>query len=348
MEFLNKVFFGNTIEDYITAAAVVLGTMLVIHIIRTVVVFKLKKIKDENGEVKYSFTVKSVNKFLIPALYLGALYFVFDSLSFGPKVDKVFTVVIYLLITLYAVRFGIASLNYFITKYVEKLKGPEESKRIRPLFGFLNFVIWITGLLFLLDNLGFKISTLIAGLGITGLAIGFAAQAILGDLFSYFVIFFDRPFELGDFVVFEGNAGSIEKIGIKSTRIRSLSGEQIIISNSKLAGTLVHNYKRMERRRVVFNLGVTYQTKSALLKKIPSIIKEIIEKNENTLFDRTHFSNYGDFSLNFEIVYYILTSDYNIYMDIQQEINLSIFEKFEELGIEFAYPTQTIFLNKES
>ncbi|MFA3783426.1 mechanosensitive ion channel family protein [Melioribacteraceae bacterium 4301-Me] len=346
MEFLNVTIWGNSIKDYLLAIGIIFLAVLIIHIIRTIVISKLKKIKNENGEIKYSFAIKSINKFLIPALYLTAMYIVIESLSFGTKADKIFTIVIYLLTTLYAVRFGIALLNYFLTKYVEKSRGEEESKRIKPLFAFLNFLIWILGLLFLLDNLGFKISTLIAGLGISGIAIGFAAQAILGDLFSYFVIFFDKPFELGDFVVFENIAGSIEKIGIKSTRIRSLSGEQITISNSKLTGTLVHNYKRMEKRRVVFNIGVTYQTKADLLKKIPSIVKEIIEKNENTLFDRAHFKSYGDFSLIYEIVYYILSSDYNVYMDVQQQINLSIFEEFEKLKIEFAYPTQTIFLNK--
>ncbi len=348
MEFLNNVYWGNTVKDYLIAVGIILLAILIIHVIKTAVVSRIKKIKDENGVIKYAFAVKSINKFLIPALYLGALYVMLNSLSFGPSADRIFTIIIYLLVTLYAIRFGIAALNYFLVKYIERIRGKEESKRIKPLFVFLNFLIWIIGLLFLLDNLGFKISTLVAGLGISGIAIGFAAQAILGDLFSYFVIFFDKPFELGDFVVFEENAGNIEKIGVKSTRIRSLSGEQIVISNSKLTGTLVHNYKRMEKRRVVFSLGVTYQTKAEQLKKIPVVIKEIVDKNKDTQFDRAHFKNYGDFSLNFEIVYYILSADYNAYMNVQQEINLSIYAEFEKMGIEFAYPTQTIFVSKEN
>ena len=197
----------------------------------------------------------------------------------------------------------------------------------------------------MLDNLGFNISTLIAGLGITGIAVALAAQALLGDLFSYFVIFFDKPFEIGDFVVFENNSGSIEKIGIKTTRVRSLSGEQLIVSNSKLTNSLVHNYKRMEKRRVVFNIGVTYQTTAEQLKAIPEIVKNIIAKNEYAQFDRGHFQSFGDSSLKFEFVYFILTADYTIYMDVQQNINLEIYEEFGKRGIEFAYPTQTVFLN---
>ena len=167
------------------------------------------------------------------------------------------------------------------------------------------------------------------------------------EIFSVTLLSSSTSFEIGDFIVFEGNAGSIEKIGIKSTRVRALSGEQLIVSNSKLTNSFVHNFKRMERRRVVFNLGVTYQTKSEQLKAIPALVKEIISKKENAEFDRAHFQGYGDFSLNFEFVYYILSSDYVVFMDTQEKINLTIYEEFEKMGIEFAYPTQTLFLNKE-
>jgi small-conductance mechanosensitive channel len=199
-----------------------------------------------------------------------------------------------------------------------------------------------------LDNLGFEIATIVAGLGISGIAVALAAQAILGDLFSYFVIFFDKPFEIGDFIIFDDKKGVIEKIGIKSTKIRSLSGEVVVVSNSNLTNARLHNYKKMERRRVAFTIGVTYQTKAEHLKYIPGKIQEVIEGLELTEFDRCHFNNYGNFSLDFETVYYVLSNDYKIYMDIQQEINLTLYENFAEKGIEFAYPTQTLYLNKEN
>ena len=168
----------------------------------------------------------------------------------------------------------------------------------------------------------------------------------MGDLFNYFVIFFDRPFELGDFIIFDDKLGSIEKIGIKTTRIRALGGEQLVVSNSALVNARLHNYKRMERRRIVFRIGVTYQTPSQQLEEIPRIIRGIIESIDLTQFDRSHFQGYGDFALSFETVYYVLTSDYAVYMDIQQEINLRIYKTFEEREIEFAYPTQTLYLQR--
>jgi len=222
-------------------------------------------------------------------------------------------------------------------------------RQINGITLIFNFIIWVVGFVFLLDNLGFEISAVIAGLGIGGIAIALAAQAILGDLFSYFVIFFDRPFEIGDFVNLGGEfVGTIEYIGIKTTRIRSLSGEQIVASNTDLTNSRVRNFKRMERRRVVFKLGVIYQTTAEQLEEIPKIVREIIESKEDTVFDRGHFAAYGDFSLNFEFVYFIIGPDYVKYMDTQQKINMEIYRTFENKGIEFAYPTQTLFVSKEN
>jgi len=212
----------------------------------------------------------------------------------------------------------------------------------------IKFGVWSLAVIFLLDNLGFKISTVIAGLGIGGVAIALAAQAVLGDLFSYFSIIFDRPFEIGDFIIVGDLLGTIEHIGIKTTRVRSLGGEQLIFPNSDLTNSRVRNYKRMQKRRVVFKLGVTYDTPLAKLKEIPKIIEGSIKGVADTIFDRAHFSSYGDFSLTFEVVYYVLSSDYNKYMDIQQEINFKIKEEFEKKAIEFAFPTQTLYVNKQN
>ena len=185
-------------------------------------------------------------------------------------------------------------------------------------------MIWTVGVVFLIDNLGYDVTTLITGLGIGGIAIALAAQTILGDLFSYFVIFFDRPFEIGDFIIVDTKMGTIEYIGVKTTRIRTLSGEQLICSNTFLTNAQVHNYKRMEQRRVVFKLGVVYQTPHEKLKRIPEAVRAIIEKAEDVKFVRGHFSGFGDSSLDFEFVYYVLSSDYNIYMDKQQTIYFDV------------------------
>jgi small-conductance mechanosensitive channel len=231
-------------------------------------------------------------------------------------------------------------------RYVRRTGNEDHEKRIKPLLSFIRFFVWILGILFILDNLGFKISTVVAGLGIGGIAIALAAQAILGDLFSYFVIYFDRPFELGDFIIFDEILGSVEYIGVKTTKLRSLGGEQIVISNSALTNSRIRNYKRMERRRIVFSFGVLYETPVEIVRGIPALISEIITSLEAVQFDRAHFKGFGDSSLDFEVVYYVLSPDYLVYMDIQQSINFRIMEELAKRNVDFAYPTRTVYLKK--
>jgi small-conductance mechanosensitive channel len=205
-------------------------------------------------------------------------------------------------------------------------------------------LVWaLTGLL-ILDHLGFDITALIAGLGIGGIAVALAAQNILGDLFASLSIVLDKPFVVGDFVVAEGWRGTIERVGIKTTRVRSLDGEQIILSNAELLKMRLHNYKRMQERRILFGVGVTYQTPADKLERVPQLIRDAIERQQLTRFDRAHFKDYGDSSLNYEVVYYVLAPEYGVYMDTQQAINLEIFRAFAQEGIEFAYPTRTLYV----
>lgn len=205
-------------------------------------------------------------------------------------------------------------------------------------------LVWGFTALLILDHLGFDITALIAGLGIGGIAVALAAQNILGDLFASLSIVLDKPFLVGDFVVAEGWRGTIERVGIKTTRVRSLDGEQIILSNAELLKMRLHNYKRMQERRILFGVGVTYQTPPEKLERIPRLIQDAIEKQQLTRFDRAHFKDYGDSSLNYEVVYYVLAPEYGVYMDTQQAINLDIFRAFAQEGIEFAYPTRTLYV----
>ncbi|MCH5598085.1 mechanosensitive ion channel family protein [Niabella ginsengisoli] len=249
----------------------------------------------------------------------------------------------------FALRLINAVIEYAILSFLKtKEDGDIKQRQAKGLLVIVKVIVWIFGIVFLLDNFGYNVTTIVAGLGIGGIAIALAAQAILGDLFSYFVILFDRPFEIGDFLVVDDKVGTVEYIGIKTTRLRTLQGEQLICSNKDLTDSRVHNFKEMEKRRVVFALGVTYQTDAETLAQIPELVKEIIEKNEDVVYDRGHFSGFGDFSLNFEFVYYMLSSDFNIHMDTQQRIYLDIYREFEKRNIEFAFPTQTLFVNNES
>ncbi|CAN5880750.1 mechanosensitive ion channel family protein [soil metagenome] len=215
-------------------------------------------------------------------------------------------------------------------------------------FGVVRFfalvAIWTSVAILILSTFGIEITPLVAGLGIGGIAVGFALQQILGDIFCSVAIVLDRPFEVGDFIITGDHMGSIEHIGVKTTRVRSLGGEQIIFPNSDLIGSRVRNYKRMAERRVTFGFGVLYATSAEKLERLPEIVREIIEAQAQTRFDRAHFASFGDSSLDFEVVYHVLSPDYNLYMDIQQQINLSLFRRLEEIGIGFAFPSRTLYV----
>ena len=209
-------------------------------------------------------------------------------------------------------------------------------------------VIWALAVVLVIDNLGYDVTALVAGLGIGGVAIALAVQNILGDLFASLSIVLDKPFVVKDFVIVDDHLGEVEKIGIKTTRLRSLSGEQLIFSNSDLLNSRIRNFKRMYERRVPFTFGVIYQTTPEQLESIPPTIKEIIEGIDNTRFDRAHFKAFGESSYDFEVVYYVHSPDYNVYMDIQQKINLAMCRAFKDQAIEFAYPTRTLFVSREA
>jgi small-conductance mechanosensitive channel len=240
-----------------------------------------------------------------------------------------------------------ALLTFFIENFWKgKNSGEGNTTTVVLLNTMVKVIIWIIALLILLDNMGVKISGLIAGVGIGGIAIAFASQAILGDVFNYFTIFFDKPFEIGDFIVVDEHKGHVEYIGLKTTRIKSISGEQLIFSNTDLTNSRVRNFKRMTERRIVFAFGVTYQTPVKTIKKIIELVEKIIVDIEETRFDRAHFQKFGDSSLDFEVVYYVQSNDYAVYMDKQQEINIKLMEGLKKLEADFAYPTRTIFIER--
>jgi small-conductance mechanosensitive channel len=224
----------------------------------------------------------------------------------------------------------------------------QEDKAAAGSIGIIRFVarlaVWAMVLLLTLDNLGVDITALVAGLGIGGIAVALALQNVLGDLLASLSIALDQPFVIGDFVIVGEHMGTIEYIGIKSTRLRSLTGEQIVMSNADLLSSRLRNYGRMYERRVVFTLGVTYETPRDKLLEIPQLLRQAIEAQDGVRFDRAHFATFGAYSLDFEIVYHVLSPDYGRYMDAQQAINFRIHEAFEALGVEFAYPTQTLWL----
>jgi len=284
-------------------------------------------------------------------ILLGAFYGL-ESLSilqpYSSLLDAIFKVAQIALVALIAVRI----INVLIAWYGERSKKRGKSMSDHLLFimkKILQIIVVIFAFLAVLAAFNVDLTGAMVGLGVTGIVIGFALQNILGDFFSAFTIYFDKPYEVGDFIIIGEDMGIVKKIGIKSTRLTTLHGEELVVSNNDMINSRIHNYKKMKKRRIVFTFGVIYGTPLSKLKKIPKIIEGIIDPQKiehvDTL-DRVHFKKFGDFSLNFEVVYYIKTGDYNKYMDTQQEINFRIKEAFEKEGIEMAFPTQTIFLEK--
>lgn len=210
----------------------------------------------------------------------------------------------------------------------------------------LRTALWATVVLSVLANLGVNITAFVASLGVGGIAIALAAQNILGDLFASLSIAVDKPFEVGDFIGVDDLVGTVQFIGLKTTRIRSLNGEQIVISNTELLRQVVKNYKRMEERRIVFKFGVTYDTTPAQAEAIPGLIQRLVESNDKLRFDRAHFLSFGDSSLDYEVVYIVKEPDYKLYMDSQQTLNLQLMRELSALGVSFAFPSRTVYLQK--
>jgi small-conductance mechanosensitive channel len=250
----------------------------------------------------------------------------------------------------YAVHASHIIIDFFRDRIIDRRKKLDKSddvSLVKLLADIVKHSMWLVGVLLILSNLGFDINALIAGMGIGGLAIALAAQNVLEDIFASFSIYFDKPYKIGDFIIIGDDLGVVQKIGIKTTRINTLRGEELVVSNRELTSTRIHNFGRMPHRRIDFSFGVLYQTTAEKMRKIPDMVKEIVETQELTRFDRAHFKSFGDSSLDFEVVYYLDSPDYLKYMDTQQAINLGIMEAFEKEGIDFAYPTRTIFIEKE-
>ena len=345
LDFLERTYFKNTIQDYFIALAIIIIGLLLISLFKRTVFERIKRWTKKTNTHLDDFVIDSINRFGIPALRYSIIYVGVSYLTFSARGQYIIQIATTLVITFLVIRLLSSTILLVLQSYIRREYGSEEKvKQLGGIMLIINAVIWMIGLVFLFDNMGYDVTAVITGLGIGGIAIALAAQNILGDLFNYFVIFFDRPVEIGDFIVMDDKNGVVDSIGLKTTRIKTLSGEQLIVSNSDLSKTRIHNFKRMEQRRIVFKLGVTYQTSLDQIKKIPGLLKSIVDEQNLAKFDRAHFMAYGDFSLNFEVVYYVMDPDYLKYMDIQQSIYFRIYEEFQKLGVEFAYPTQTVFV----
>ena len=346
-EILAQEYYGNTVEHYGIALSIIIGGIIIVRLFRKRLLTQIKKWTEKTETKLDDYIIRGIEKFGLPVLIFVAIYVGLSYLTFSEKADKFIDNVMVVVVTIYMIRLLSTFIRLTLESFIRKQEGGQEKlKQLNGIMLIINAVIWMIGFLFLFDNLGYDVTAIIAGLGIGGIAIALAAQNILGDLFNYFVIFFDKPFEVGDFITVDDKKGTVDHIGIKTTRLISISGEQLAFSNSDLTKSRIHNFKRMERRRVIFTLGVVYSTTHEKLQKIPTILKDIISSQELATYDRAHFAKFGAYSLDFEIVYFIESADYVPFMNTQEAINLKIFKAFDEEKIEFAYPTQTVLVNK--
>lgn len=350
-EFLaNTQVAGNTTGRWLAAGAVAVGVFLGLEIVRRVLIMRASAI----GKARPSDWLESVIDLLrqtrvwfllAMGLYAGSLALVLPA-----KPARMVVSAAILALLFQAALWGDSLVRFLVLRAARRrIETDGSGATTLATLGFLGRVaIWGLVVLLALANLGIDVTAMIAGLGIGGVAVALAAQNILGDLFASASIVLDKPFVLGDFIVVGDDMGTVEHIGLKTTRLRSISGEQLIFANNDLLKSRVRNFKRMNERRAVFSVGVTYQTTAECLAEIPAMLREIITAQSRVRFDRAHFKQFGESSLNFEVVYFVLSSEHRVYMDIQQAINLEIFRRFAAKGIEFAYPTRTLFVQSNS
>ena len=339
LRFMENEIYGNVLTLW--GMAVILGATVLVTAFITKL-FLLHRLPEPGpGEdlrwrtVLRELVEKTSSLFIIIAsIYAATLLLSLPSTA-QEFIFSLFVVALFIQIALWADRIVSAALEWRLAP--RRAKAP-----MRNALSVIQFIVrvgvWTLALLLIFENLGINVTALVAGLGIGGIAVALAAQSVLSDLFSSLAIVLDRPFEVGDFIVFGQQSGTVERIGIKTTRLRSLSGEQIVCANSDLLNSRIHNYKRMAERRVLFTVRPTYQTPIDKLERIPALIEEIIEDQGLTRFERAHFHGFGESALVFEVVYWVLSPDHNTYMDIHQTINFGIMREFERRGIEFAHP----------
>jgi small-conductance mechanosensitive channel len=338
--------FSNSLTAWLIAACVAAAVFAVLLSLRAVV-RKYHKNASATAETEFlEIPAGVLGRTTLLFFVVASLFAGLQALETGPLAQRIAASAITIAFFWQAGIWGIAAVTVWLDRKRKRSMATDRAAvSSLGIIGFiLTVLIWALVLLLTLDNLGVNITALVAGLGIGGIAVALAVQNVLSDLFASLSIALDKPFVVGDFLIVGDYMGAVEYVGIKSTRLRSLSGEQIIMSNSDLLGSRVRNYGRMSERRVVFSTTITYETPIELIERVPVMIREIIERQKNTRFDRSHFQKHGSTSLDFETVYYVLSADYNTYMDIQQTINLDIHRSFAELGIEFAYPTQRLLV----
>ena len=348
MEILQRTYLGNTLQAWGTAFGVAALAFAALRILKGSLHRRLRAIAERTHTEVDDLVADLVGRTRTFFLALLALYLGSRFLALPARAEEIWHAVVVIGVFLQAALWGNGLIAFWVDRTMKRkmAEDPATATTLAALRFIGKLVLWTAILLLALDNLGVEITPLLTGLGVGGIAVALAVQNILGDLFASLTIVLDKPFVIGDFIIVGDQLGTVEHIGLKTTRVRSLWGEQLVFSNSDLLSSRIRNFKRMYERRVVFGVGVVYQTPPDVLERIPVWIREIVEAQPLARFDRAHFKGFGPSSLDFEVVYWVKDPDYTKYMDTQQAINLAPVRKFEAEGVEFAYPTQTLYIHR--
>jgi small-conductance mechanosensitive channel len=337
----------NFIKDSIIAFGVLILAYFFLKITKNLVFRQIKKITGKTDNILTNKIIEIIDKYFVPITYFGLFYATLKEIQLNPSMVATVKTIVLILTTVYVTKFLVDTSRIIIYYYTEKYHTADSiiERNIRALFPAIRIIFWTLAIISILSNLGFDIKAIITGLGIGGVALALASQSILQDLFSYFAILFDQPFEISDLVSAGDFMGHVEHIGIKTTRIKALTGEQLILANTDLTSSRLRNFKRMERRQVILKLGVVYETDNKKLAEIPEIIEMAMKELKNITFDMAYFSDFGDFSLNFEVIYYVHSNELRLFRLAKNEVNLAIKNIFSQHQLKFAYPTQVHYLS---
>jgi small-conductance mechanosensitive channel len=346
-EYLNTVWMGNTVQTWLIALAILAAAVAALIGLKVLIVGRFFKFASRTSNEIDDLVVELLKRTrltVLVILVIAAVAFLVLTLPLTVRTGIKFITILALFFQ--GMSWGNGIISFWMQRYAARrgmMTGPSAAT-VGALVVLVRIVLFLVLLLFALDNLGFQIAPLIAGLGIGGIAVALAVQNILGDLFAALSIVLDKPFAVGDFIVIDTHSGTVEHVGLKTTRLRSLSGEQIIIGNADLLKARINNFQRMVERRAVFRTGVSWDATQEQLTRIPGIIRLAVVRQNLTRFERSHLKQFTDNDIEFETVYWMLTADFNTYMDAQQAINLEIHRRFAEEKIELAHRSRVYTL----
>jgi len=337
------------VTNYVAGAIIFISLIALFKLIQVVILGRLHALSKKTSTDIDDVIIEAIKGIRAWVYTLVALFVSLQLFTLPHALNMVLSGLVYVAVVYQGIEVALKFVAYGTTRFLEKdedgdgVVDPNAATASHLVTLLARILLWTFGTIFVLSNLGIEVTSLIAGLGIGGIAIAFALQGVLSDLFASFSIYADKPFRIGDYIIIGADSGVVERIGVKTTRIRTLQGEELVVSNAELTTARVQNFKKMKERRTAMQFGVTYETSHDKVKAINGIVERIFEAVEGARLDRVHFTTFADSALLFDVVFYVDSPDYADFLDRQQQFNFELMDKFAEIGIEFAYPTQTIY-----